>query len=125
MAFEITDIPTTAVFAVLLILLSVLLGHRLTIARDKKKTIPLSSEEKDVLIAAAKTGRILLMRIDIHGEWVRAGETDFIQTADPAFAAKYLEAFYRLINRGLVMAEDGAFRLSGTGFAVARGLSKK
>jgi len=122
MALGFTDLPTAGAFAMVVMLLGALLAHRLAIARDKKKPIPLSIEEMNVLIAAAKTGRILLMRVDIHREWVRAGESDFIQTEDPAFAARHLEAFRLLINRGLVISESGAFKLSGTGFEVARRL---
>src|ERR1022692_664872 len=124
MALKITDIPKTAVFELLIAFVILWLGHRLAVGREKKKRVLLSSEEKDILIAASKTGRILLMRVDLHGEWVRAGETDFIQTEEPAFAATYLEAFRRLMSRGLVIIEGGAFRLSGTGFAVGRGLPK-
>ena len=122
MAPGFTDLPTAGAFALVVTLLGTWLAHRLAVAGDKKKPIALSMEEKNVLIAAAKTGRILLMRVDIHGEWVRAGESDFIQTEDPAFAARHLEAFRLLINRGLVISESGAFRLSGTGFEVARRL---
>jgi hypothetical protein len=123
-ALEFTSVPTTAGFAILLVLGGAWLNHRLAIVRGKKKEVPLSSEEKEVLIAAAKTGKMLLMRVDIHGEWLRAGGTDFFQREEPAFAAKYLEAFRRLSHRGFVVTESGAFRLSGTGFAVARGLTK-
>ena len=43
-----------------------------------------------------------------------------------AFAAKYLEAFKNLCERGYIVHEGGhLFMLSGTGFEKARELAKK
>lgn len=78
-----------------------------------------------MLIAAAESGLILIMTVDLHGRWVRSGKKDFIDTGDPSVAARYVEALYVLVSRGLVLEEIDAFRLSGTGFDVARRLQKE
>ncbi|GAH73820.1 unnamed protein product, partial [marine sediment metagenome] len=64
----------------------------------------------------------------IPGTWVRAGGKDFLdtETSDPAFAAKYLEAFEKLKERGCIVHESGyLFMLTGSGFEKARELAAK
>ena len=87
----------------------------------------LSEAERELLIAAAQQGTFHLLSIDqIPGTWVRAGGKDFLdtETSDPAFAAKYLEAFRNLCERGYIVHEGGhLFMLTGSGFEKARELA--
>ena len=94
---------------------------------EQYKKTKLSEAEKELLIAAAKKGEFQLLSVDqIPGIWVRANGKDFLDTGDPAFAAKYLEAFRNLCERGYIVHEGGhLFMLSGTGFEKARELAKK
>jgi hypothetical protein len=129
MAQEITEIPTTAIWAVLLALVMLWLGHRLALSREKKKAVgqsdsvrPLSQYEKDILIAASAVGTIQIMAVDLYGEWVRVDKTDFIDKTDRAFAAGYREALQHLISQGFVMQQGRNYALTGTGFLKARSL---
>jgi hypothetical protein len=80
-----------------------------------------SPEEKDLLVATARTGEFYLLSVqEIPGDWIRAGGKDFVKEDDPALAAKYLEAFHNLRQRGLVSYNDGSFMLTGSGFEQAR-----
>src|SRR4030042_6900724 len=85
---------------------------------EQYKKTKLSGAEKELLIAAAKKGEFQLLSVDqIPGTWVRADGKDFLDTDDPAFAAKSLEAFKNLCERGYIVHEGGhLFMLSGTGF---------
>lgn len=97
------------------------------IESHKKKKI--SDAERELLIAAAQQGTFLLDSVDqISGTWVKAGDKHFLdaETGDPAFAAKYLEAFRSLCERGYIVHEDGhLFMLTGTGFEKARKLAAR
>jgi uncharacterized protein (AIM24 family) len=125
MILDATDIPAAAAYSLLLVLVGAWVNHRLSLARENKKPVPISREESDILIAAAQSGRIIVMSTDAYGEWIRADETDFVKFEDPAVAAKHMEAFYALVGRGLVLPEGGAYKLSGTGFNAGRRLSGK
>lgn len=75
---------------------TVLAGGSKVIEDYKKKR--LSEAERELLIAAAQQGTFHLSSVDqIPGTWVEAGGKAFrdTETSDPAFAAKYLEAFIR------------------------------
>jgi len=93
----------------------------------KKKQ--LSKAERELIIAAAQKGTFHLLSVDqIPGTWVRAGEENFRdpKTADPAFAAKYLEAFRNLCERGYIVHEGGhILMLTGTGLEKAREVARK
>ena len=87
----------------------------------------LSSHERDLLHAAAENGEFFLLSAgQIASTWVRAGGKDFIDTgdsADPAYAAHYMDAFRSLCERGYVLHEGGQlFVLTGEGFDRARSL---
>ena len=101
-------------------------GSRFIESYKKKK---ISDAERVLLIAAAEQGTFLLRSVDqIPGTWVRAGGKEFLdtETGDPAFAAKYLEAFRSLCERGYVVHEGGyLFMLTGTGFEKARKLTTR
>lgn len=90
----------------------------------KKKR--LSETESVLLRAAAQQGQFLLMSVnEIPGPWVRVGNKDFCdtETNDPAYAAKYVEAFKRLCSRGYIRHEAGClFMLTDSGFEKAREL---
>jgi len=94
---------------------------------EQYKKTKLSEAEKELLIATAKKGEFRLLSVDqIPGTWVRTDGKDFLDTGDTAFAAKYLEAFKSLCERGYIVHEGGhLFMLSGTGFEKARKLAKK
>ncbi len=87
----------------------------------------LSDAEKELLIAAAQKGTFLILDVnEIPGPWVRVGTKDFLDTGDPAFAARYLEAFRNLCERGYIVHEGGhQFMLTGTGFEKARKLAAR
>ena len=99
-------------------------GSKLIESYKKKK---LSDEERELFIAAAQQGTFNILSVnEIPGIWVRAGGKDFLNTeaGDPAFAAKYLEAFRNLCERGYIVHERGVlFMLTGTGFEKARELA--
>ena len=88
-----------------------------------------SVAERELLIAAATQGLFILLCVDeIPGTWVRTGGIDFIdtKTSDHAFAAKYLEGFRNLCERGYIVHEGGKlFMLTGSGFKKARELAAK
>jgi hypothetical protein len=90
----------------------------------KKK---LSNEEKKLLISALPTGVFYILSVDqIPGYWIRIGDKDFQNEKDPAYAAKFREAFESLCERGYITHENGRlFMLSGSGFAKAEKLAKK
>jgi len=102
-----------------------LAGGSKVIEGYKKKR--LSEAERELLIAAAQQGTFRILCVDqIPGSWVRAGGKDFLntKTSDPAFAAKYLEAFRNLCERGYIVHEGGhLFMLTGSGFKKARELA--
>jgi hypothetical protein len=98
-------------------------GSKLIASYKKKK---LSAPERELLTAAAQQGTFYILSVnEIPGSWVRVGGNDFVDTAgDPAFAARYLEAFRNLCERGYIHHESGVlFKLTGTGFEKARELS--
>jgi len=89
----------------------------------KKKM--LSETEVELLRAAAQDGQFHLMSVnEIPGSWVRVGRnTNFLgsEPYDPAYAAKYIEAFECLCRRGYIRHEAGKlFMLTDSGFQKAR-----
>lgn len=97
-------------------------GRKVVEAYQKKK---LTDEEKQLLIAASQSGEFHLFSIQqVPGTWVRAGGKDFLDENDPAYAAKFLEAFRSLCERGYIVHEGGQlFMLTGSAFDRARKLS--
>ena len=82
----------------------------------------LLDREKQLLKAAAESGRFQITRSDIDGIFVISGVTPFAE-ADPRDTAHYFDAFTRLCDRGLIIANgDDTFRLTGQGFDIARRL---
>jgi len=99
---------------------------------DVTKKIPLASHsfseaEKEILVYAADSGEIRILKVNAFGDWVRCGQDkNFFSQTDLAFNAKYLEAFERLCQKGLVRHQSGIlYRLTGTGFDVARRLKNQ
>lgn len=92
---------------------------------EKYQSKKLSNEEKELLIAASKNGRIHLLSVEqISGTWVRAGGIDFVKENDPSYTSAYLEAFHSLCKRGFVAHEKGIlFILSGAGFKKSKELT--
>lgn len=99
-------------------------GSKLIESYKKKK---LSDAERELLIAAHQQGTFLICDVnEIPGSWVRAGDKDFLDTGDNAFAAKYLEAFRNLCERGYIVPGGGRlFMLTGTGYKKARELGAR
>ena len=87
----------------------------------------LSETESELLRAAAQQGQFLLMSLnEIPGPWVRVGNKDFLDPNNPAYDAKYVEAFMSLCNRVYVRHVDGClFLLTDSGFEKARKLARK
>lgn len=82
----------------------------------------LSERERDLLLSAAKDGIFYLSRSDRHGRFVWSHGKQFVDD-DPAVTAHYLDAFLKLCSRGLIIHQHNeCFRLTGTGFDIARGL---
>lgn len=85
----------------------------------------LTHEEQDILAHCAERGEIWQIHVDMFGDWVRSGKMDFFNQQDLGYNAIYNEALDRLCSRGLVKHEGGLlFRLTGTGFRIARSLSR-
>lgn len=99
-------------------------GSKLIERYRKKK---LSDAERELLIAAAQKGIFLILDVnEIPGSWVRAGGKDFNDTeaSGPAYAARYLEAFRNLCERGYIVHDSEClFMLNDTGFKKARELA--
>jgi len=89
-----------------------------TKALQKRNAKKLSSEEQELLALTDETGRFrVVSRVEGFGTWVRAGKRDFVDHNDPSSAARYLEAFGSLCERGYVAPETGStFKLTGSGF---------
>lgn len=95
---------------------------------EEYKRRTLSEAEKELLIAAAKDGKFLVIHLNEVPNCIRAGGKDFIdhKAGDPAIAAKFFDAFRNLCKRGYVERDDGIlFRLTHTGFEKARQLASK
>lgn len=93
-----------------------------------------SSEERELLIAAAQCGKFELHHQEGAGVSVLSDGQPFpagasgMELADPMLVAIYLEAFTSLCQKGLIVPEsvsNGDFRLTGTGFKLARKLAGK
>ena len=84
----------------------------------------ISDDEKELLSSAAKSGEFHIISVGQPPyNWVRAGSSDFAGDNDTAVAAKYLEAFRSLCERGFIDHKDGTFFiLTGSGFDKARSL---
>ncbi len=83
----------------------------------------LSSEEIELLICAADSGDIRVLKSDETGMWVSAGGRHFVDNLDPAMAAIYVEALDALSGRRLAKYEGGVlYCLTGSGFRIARAL---
>ena len=81
------------------------------------------AEEVDILLAAAERGEIAVFDSDQFGSWVSVQATHFLDQADPAYAALFVDALNSLRNRMLVKHAGGClFTLTGKGFTVARAL---
>jgi len=90
----------------------------------KEKKVPtITDNEKQMLIHTLPGGQIFLMRTDQTGNFVRAGNFDYLDQQDPALQATGLDTLDLLRSRGLVRHEAGQlYKLTGTGFEEARRL---
>lgn len=83
----------------------------------------LSQEELTLLTHAAEDGEIFVHSSDETGRWIEAGSHHFMNEADPALAASYLDALEALLLRRFARHEGGdLFQLTGEGFRTARAL---
>ena len=98
------------------------LGSKFIEVQRRKK---LSDAERELLIAAAQQGTFHILSVaEVSGTWVRARGKDFLDASDPAFAARYLEGFRNLCERGYIVHESGVlFMLNDSGFKKARELA--
>ena len=87
-----------------------------------------TSEEKELLIAAAESGEFRLVSIQDR-TWVTAGGKDFPddpEKCDLAVIATYLEAFKSIRNRRYIRKVSPIFfRLNVSGFKIARELAEE
>ena len=92
----------------------------------KVKEKRLSVVEKGLLVDAARDGEFHKLSVNELPDWVRAGTRDFCSIDDPAFAAKYLDAFRSLCERGYITHDVGTlYRLTHVGFKKARQLAAR
>ena len=84
-------------------------------------------EEKELFIAAAKDGVFNIITIDqLPGPFVRVGKKNYLVQSDPAFAAKYLEAYKTLCEEGYIDEKSDTYAvLTGSGFKKARELAEE
>jgi hypothetical protein len=86
----------------------------------------LSIAAEDLLATAGKVrGEIHILSTDQTGSWVRAGPIDYLDEADPAIAAAFIDALEHLVTMGYARAEGAQgtyFKLTGKGWALARRL---
>ena len=80
-----------------------------------------SGKQREILGHSAETGDILVMTYDGGPTWVRAGNVDLGKEQDRGNQALYVDELNDLVRRGFaeVRSKD-YFRLTGSGFAVAR-----
>lgn len=96
-----------------------------TLTLQQTKDEQLSKSEQEILVATEQEGNLWIFKADAFGSWVRSGKKDFFDKDDRAVQALYLEAFELLCRRGYIRREGGLlYRLTGTGFDVARRLAK-
>ena len=99
------------------------IGKRVTLAGGGDQT--LSGEEIDLLIAAADSGKIVIIAADQVGKWVGAGENDYLDSLDPAYARAYVDALQSLCAKRLAEHDMGnLYTLTTGGFKVARNLKQ-
>ena len=91
--------------------------------KEKYEAKSFSEADNDILRAAADQGIIQIVKASSLLT-VFAGRTDF-QRNDPAYGARYLDAFMELCDKGLVTYhDDDLFCLNSKGFEIARALPK-
>jgi hypothetical protein len=96
----------------------------------KKLKGKLSKEEKEILITASEVGTIIIVNTDQVGKIMIVGsgkdKARFFKQDDKAYTARYIEALDNLCIRGLFKKEsEKLFKLTGTGFEIARKLDKR
>lgn len=91
----------------------------------EEETETFNEEEKELLISASKKGEFNILEAGVE-IWVRVpGVKDYQDNSDPAISATYKEAFDSLLNRGYIENVSGLlYRLTGSGFKIARELAK-
>lgn len=95
-----------------------------TASRIDSRSADLTSEEIDILCAAADKGDIHVLRMDI-GSWLEIAGEHFRDDNDPAIAASYSDALRTLEQRGLAEYDEGMLHvLTGRGFRLARALKE-
>lgn len=87
----------------------------------------LTGPEIELLVAASDDGEIYLLPSQSQSvdQWVRVGDTNFVDESDPAVAAFYRDGLDALCERRLARHESGClYRLRGLGFKVGRTLKQ-
>ena len=81
-----------------------------------------SEPEREILYACKEKGEAWKLGAGCIGSWVRAGKKDFLNQADRAYQARYLEAFDILVYQRRYFRHEGGmyYQLTGTGFDKAR-----
>jgi hypothetical protein len=91
----------------------------------------LTADENDLLLEVLKwhnpeyhlANALLIRRTDQAGEFLTIGKKNFYEDNNPAFRVRYLEAFERLCERGMIRHEQGrVFVLSVAGMEAAQKL---
>lgn len=82
----------------------------------------LAERDRELLSSAAGDGQFVVLHSRSEGRYVETAKRRFTDD-DPAITAKYLDAFLRLCELGLLIHQNGCtFRLTGQGFDIARKL---
>lgn len=80
----------------------------------------LGVEELELLTHALEIGGLHLQQ-SLRSKWVRAGQKDFMDSEDLAYAARYCDALDVLLEKKLVKYDRGIwYPLTGRGFEIAR-----
>jgi hypothetical protein len=86
----------------------------------------LTTEQRDLLLAAAKSGEFQVVKTQQRRPWIRSGGKNFSDDKDPAFNARYFKAFELLRSYGLIEHDDGvAYLLTADGFEIAYNLANR
>jgi hypothetical protein len=90
-------------------------------ASEGEKMPSLTDNQKQMLIHALPMGHIYLMNAAEIGDFVRSGNFDYFDEADPALQATGVDTLHQLQGVGHVRFEQGQlYNLTGSGFEQAR-----
>lgn len=85
----------------------------------------LAAAEEEILGRSSDVGILEIVQTDRRGSYVRVPGCSFVDPADRALAARYIEAVHVLVENGLVRkAAANSFELTAAGFERARSIAR-